>query len=412
MTQKVLVIDGSVSGISGDMFLAATLDLGAGQGILRQVATLTERHLPGVRVKELRLTQTKRHGFSCKYLEISTSRAEHQHGHDLLDALDRACRETELSEAAKSFAHSTLKLILEVEARLHGESLSSVHLHEAGDPDTFIDVLGAALSLDSLGVFEDCGVFCLPLSVGGGTTTFSHGRVSVPAPATAELLSEAGIIVRGGPSSHELVTPTGAAILAALKAKGVDVMPEIKIERIGYGAGSIELEEAPNILRLILGTREHDGSEIVQLETTVDDVTGEVVGRTLEVLLRGGARDALAIPAVGKKGRPAHIIQVICDRHKAEDLSALLMSETGTLGVRVLHLGRHLASREVLRKTLKVADKLFTVNIKVVRDSKGRVAHWKPEYDDLTKICDQLQLPLRKVSRLVDAQLVEIFARE
>jgi uncharacterized protein (TIGR00299 family) protein len=403
-------VDGSVSGISGDMFLAATLDLGADQDILPRLAALTEKHLPGIHVKKIKLIETKRHGFACKHLEISTSARQHEHGHDLLDALNQACNESGLSENAKEFALSALKRILKVEARLHGERVSSVHLHEAGDPDTFIDILGSALSLDSLGVFDGCDVFCLPLSVGGGTVTFSHGKVSVPAPATAELLSEAGIMINGGPSTRELVTPTGAAILASLKARGVRVMPEMRIEKIGYGGGSMELEEAPNILRMMLGVQEEDSSEIVQLETTVDDVTGEVVGRAVEVLLREGARDVLTIPAVGKKGRPAQIIQVICDRHDVEHLSSTLMSETGTLGVRVHHLARHVANREVMIKRVKLAGKPFSLKVKAVRDSKGRVTQWKAEYDDLAKISEALKLPLRNVNRLVDAQLIESFA--
>jgi len=256
-------------------------------------------------------------------------------------------------------------------------------------------------------------VFSLPISSGGGTVSTSHGLLPVPAPATLEILRRFGLIWKGGPVDEEVLTPTGAAILANFVDEIVDRYPEMKAESVGYGAGKKDLE-IPNVLRGVVGNlrvekdadqsacshRHHD--RVVQLETNVDDVTGEVLGNLLELLMEAGALDASIVPALMKKGRPGNVVKVIATAEKVETLAALIMKETGSLGLRVFpSLHRYIAQREERSVSVEIEGKSYEVSVKLSHLG-GKVLSLKPEYEDCKKIAKDADLPLREVARKVE----------
>ncbi|MFC6835520.1 nickel pincer cofactor biosynthesis protein LarC [Halomarina ordinaria] len=301
-------------------------------------------------------------------------------------------------------ATAVFRVLGEAEAQVHGTDLEATHFHEVGADDAIADVVGTCLLLADL---DPDRVVTTPVATGGGEVSMSHGTYPVPAPAVLNIAAEADWEVRGGPVEAELLTPTGAALLAHL-AEGVDAFPTLSVERVGYGAGGHDFPDHPNVLRATVGATSggltREGVRV--LETNVDDVPPEVLGDLHESLAAVGARDVSVLPATMKKSRPGHLVKVIVRPEDTERVARRLAEETGTLGVRetgVRH--RFVADREFETVELDLADGTHEVAVKVARDDEGRVFDVSAEYDDAARVARETDLPVREVMRWAEAAL-------
>jgi uncharacterized protein (TIGR00299 family) protein len=363
------------SGVSGDMLLGALLDLGAPPDGVRAAVAST-----GVTGWRLTAEETRRAGMRAlsARVEVDDTAPERRAG-DLLDLVGRA-----EPEPVARVAHAAVLAMAEVEAQVHGVPVAEVHLHEIGGLDTVVDTVGVAAALHLLDVTE---VWSAPLAVGSGEVRTRHGMLPVPAPATARLLR--GMPVVGLAAPGETVTPTGVALLSAAGCRFGPVPPMV-VAGTGYGAGGRDTPDRPNVLPATLGRVAEpveDGGvhePLVCLETTVDDVTGEVLGYLTARLLDAGAADAWVVPVVGKKNRPAQVVTVLAAPEAAGRLSRLLLAETGSLGVRQSWVRRYAAPRRIVE---------VRVDGQPIRVKRGPHRD-KPEHDDLVRAARATGLPL------------------
>jgi hypothetical protein len=405
---KITVIDCLTAGISGDMLLGALIDAGADPKAIQKILDLIPRHYAKCKSLRFESREVKTHGFrACGvFMDISEAPEETQ-AQTLLKAAEDIAAASGLGRKATSFAINSVKTIVDVESKLHGADISKTHLHEAGSADTLADVFGVAAACDFLGVFHG-RVFSTPVAVGGGTTSFSHGTLSTPVPAVLEMLREHNVPLLGGPEPVETATPTGVSILVNLATDFVDVYPNMVVEIVGYGAGKLELKATPNVVRVVIGHEpiHGSGSDVIQvLETNLDDVPGEVLGHALQRVMESGAKDAWVSSAQFKKNRPGHVLHVICDPQDKERLAAVIMEETGTLGVRYQLWNRLTLEREVKSVAVKIGSKEFSVKVKFATDSSGRLVKVKPEFDDIRTIAKELSMPAREVADIVQREL-------
>jgi hypothetical protein len=293
------------------------------------------------------------------------------------------------------------RILGEAEAAVHGTDLDDTAFHEVGADDAVADVVGAALLVADL---DPDRVVTTPLSAGGGEVTTAHGTYPVPAPAVVEVAERADWTLRGGPVDAELLTPTGAAVLAHF-AEGVDALPGIRVTASGYGAGDREFDERANVLRAVLGTGGELPSEsIAVLETNLDDAAPEVLGGLQETLSEAGARDVSVVPLTMKKSRPGHLVKVIARPEDAERVARRLAEETGTLGVRRAAADhRFVAERSVETVAVAVEGTEYGVDVKVASDDAGTVFDVSAEYDDALAVARETDLPVREVLRRAEA---------
>ncbi|MFB6073545.1 MAG: nickel pincer cofactor biosynthesis protein LarC, partial [Haloarculaceae archaeon] len=338
---------------------------------------------------------------------------EHGHAHDHDDAGTHAegsgphrsyaavievVEGMDLPASVERDAVAVFEVLGEAEAAVHGVDLAEMHFHEVGADDAIADVVGTCLLLADLGVER---VTTTPLSAGGGEVAMSHGTYPVPAPAVVEIAERADWELRGGPVDAELLTPTGAALLAHF-AEGVDRLPASNVAATGYGAGGHTFPERPNVLRAVLG----DGGgglvrdDVTVLETNLDDATPEVLGDLQRSLADAGARDVSVIPATMKKARPGHLVKVVCKPADAERVARRLAEETGTLGVREHGAGhRWIARRESVTATVLVDGERYPVGVKVASDDAGEVFDVSAEYDDAATAAEATGLAVRDLQR-------------
>jgi hypothetical protein len=307
-----------------------------------------------------------------------------------------------LDDTIEARARSTFRRLGEAEAAVHGTALDETHFHEVGADDAIADVVGVCLLVADLDVDR---VVTTPVAAGGGTVETSHGTYPVPAPAVVEVATGADWRLNGGPVDHELLTPTGAALLAEFAA-GVDHLPSMTVRAAGYGAGTRSFPDHPNVLRAIVG----DGAgglvrdEITVLETNLDDATPEVLGGLQESLAAAGARDVSILPATMKKSRPGHLVKVVTRPEDAERVARRLAVETGTLGVREHGAGhRWIAEREVETVTLPLDGGTYEVGVKVAATADGETYDVSAEYDDAAAVARESDLPTREVLRRAEA---------
>lgn len=365
------------SGISGDMTLGALIDLGADAGAIE--AAVQSMGLP-----ELRITaaEVKKCGFRAVSVTIDhPPEHAHRHLHHITDMIDGAA---EISDQAKSLAKRIFGHVAVAEAKVHGTTLEKVHFHEVGAIDSIADIVGAAVAVCDLGISE---AMAAPVPTGTGSVTIAHGRVSVPAPATAEILR--GIPIAPCSIARELTTPTGAAILREL-CSHFGPLPSMVVDAIGYGAGDMDLDEQANMLRVLVGQRHAANSasgaatihdSVVVLETNLDDATGEQIADCASRLLQAGALDVTQTACTMKKGRSGVILSVIASPDQADQMERLLFQHTTTLGIR-----RRAASRVVLpRQSVKIETELGQVSAKLVLlpDGQKRI---KVEDDDARRL--------------------------
>jgi len=411
-TKHILVIDAQTAGVSGDMIVGALLDLGANATNVIEAMRTPQHCLPGCKDLEITVRDTTRRGIRAKRIDVKVEEEVTQRtAAELLEAASTCLQELQISEKAKRFALNSINTLVSAEAIAHGQSIQEVNLHETASADTLADVIGTATALDDLGLLTDTTIYSTPVAIGGGLLQFSHGTVSSPAPATLEILRSRRFLTVGGPIEAELATPTGVSLLTTLAHESVRFYPPMKPTKVGYGAGTREFVEMPNVLRITLGEPCDFGlstEEVYVIETNLDDASGELIGYAMHKLLQEGARDVSAIPMLTKKGRPGHLIKIIVDRSSLEHVCRILMEETGTLGVRIYACQRRILDRESVPVEVIVEDVREVVNVKVAKSTQGQIIQIKPEYDDVKRLADRMGKPLREIEELVKRKAAEI----
>ena len=367
------------SGISGDMVLAALVDLGW------PVKEL-ERELDKLDLFDYQIEAEKvaKKGITSTQINISIKEDKKERKlKDILSILDKS----KLEEKIKEKSRAIFIRLANVEAKIHGKSPEEIHFHELGGLDTIIDVVGAVAGMKYLGIDK---VYSSSLSLGKGFVKCSHGTIPVPAPATLELLK--GIPVCGSNIEAELVTPTGAAIISTL-AENFGQMPPMKIDNIGYGAGQRDLP-IPNLLRVSLGMLKNAYEEDVVslIQTNIDDMNPEFYEHIADRLFHQGALDVFLTPIQMKRTRPATMLSVITDEEKTEKMLELIFDETTTLGVRISKMKR----RKLNREGRKVATKYGKIEVKIGK-LNGMVKNISPSYEECRKIATRLNIPLKKI---------------
>jgi uncharacterized protein (TIGR00299 family) protein len=411
------------SGISGDMFLGALLDAGVSPGLLQKTVAALEvdARLEIGRVDRSGISATKvdvivgdekdkpraaqgkahdhghehGHGHGHDHVArppsaVHSHEDEHEHGRGLKE-IRQIIQRPAISAGAKKTAIAIFEALGKAEAEIHNTDIAEIHFHEVGAADALVDIVGAAVGAEALGVDE---WVCSPLNVGGGTVECAHGTFPVPAPATLKLLAGAPVYSSG--VEAELVTPTGAAIVRVLAARFAP-FPAMKLEKTGYGAGTRELHGQPNVVRLTVGeaqaARAEAASDLVAvLEANLDDLNPQVFGYVMERALAEGALDVFGTPVQMKKNRPGMLLSVLCRPEDADRLAKLLFTETTTLGVR-----RREERRQVLRReSVSVRTPWGEVRMKIAH-LNGSVANFAPEYEDCRRIASEHHLPLKAV---------------
>lgn len=368
------------SGISGDMTLAALVDAGVELDRIR--AGIDSLGLPGVR---LVASEVRRKGFRGTHLMVEHAPEHaHRHLHHITDMIDAS----QLSAAQKDLAKRIFTRLGEAEAKVHGTTIRKVHFHEVGAVDSIADIVGAAIGWDLLAVDR---IHASPVPTGRGFVEIAHGRCSIPAPATAELLC--GVPLAESHVDAELTTPTGAAILSTL----VDTygpVPAMRIEKIGYGAGTRDLAEQPNLLRLFVGEAADtlDSDQAWVLETNLDDVSGEVIGYCTTKLWEAGALDVYTTAIQMKKNRPGVTLTVLVPPGLVDKAEKIVFRETGTLGVRRWPVSRH----KLERKPLEVQTEWGPITGKLGWIA-GQAPSFSPEFESCSRAANERGVPLKDV---------------
>lgn len=402
----VLVIDAQIAGISGDMLLSSLVNMGANKSKVIDGVCVAEEYLKDSKITKIDFEQVIKHGTSATHLVLETNENHHERkGIEIQECILSMSDKIGLSEKAEVFAKESIRSLLYAEAKIHGEPLESVHFHEASSIDTVIDIIGTSIALDDLNLFSD-KVIATPVAVGGGTLIFSHGLTSNPASAVLEIFRGSDIGIIGGQAKEELTTPTGASLLVNLADKGVEFYPGMKIKSIGYGAGNKNFDGFSNVLKIVrgddIGEMQLDTIQI--LETNLDDVSGEIIGHTIDKLMSNGAKDVTVTSGITKKGRPTNLVSVICDPSATDSLINTLVLETGTLGVRIRSSSRYTIPRIIITIPISIQEKNFVVRCKVVKHNEA-VKHFKVESDDIRTVSDSLSLPFRDAQDLINNEV-------
>lgn len=385
---KVLYLD-AFSGISGDMTVGALLALGLPFEHLR-----TELSKLGLEGYEISATPRLVHGIEATKFEVHIAGHEspatghhHHHVHRAFRDIRAMIESSGVSAGARRRALSIFAKLAEAEGRVHAVPAEDVTFHEVGAIDSLADIVGAAIGFE---FFAAGRILVSSLPLGSGIVESQHGPVPVPGPATAELLR--GFVTRPGDGEGEMVTPTGAAIVAALAEQAA--MPSLRIDRVGYGSGTRSLRDRPNVLRMVLGEAVADVAqdEVVIIETNIDDYNPELYDYVFERLLGAGARDVYLTPVHMKKGRPGVVLTVLCAASDREQLGGIVLSETSAIGLRY-----HPARRMVLEREMREVSTAYgVVRVKVARGPGGH-ENLAPEYEDCKRIAAEKQVPIKLV---------------
>ncbi|MBM3860158.1 MAG: nickel pincer cofactor biosynthesis protein LarC [Verrucomicrobia bacterium] len=375
---KLLYLD-CFAGISGDMLLGALLDLGVREDHVRN--ELAKLPLHGYQIETRRVT--KQHIVATKFDCIT----EHEHAHRSYSEIAAMIFHSKLPDGVKQRATNVFHSLGEVEARIHGIPLEKVHFHEIGAVDSIVDIVGVCIALKALGVQD---VQAAPPPLGSGFVETAHGKFPIPAPATLELLK--GVPTQSSPERCELVTPTGAALLVEF-CKKFGPMPAMSVEKIGYGAGTRELEKTPNVLRAVLGVASTSEADTVAvIEANIDDMNPQWFGDVMERLLAEGALDAFLTPVQMKKSRPGTLLTVLCEPGDADRFAELVLTHTTSFGVRIHEARRRKLDREIVR----VATRFGEIEVKIGRWN-GQVVTRSPEYESCKRAAALANVPVREV---------------
>ena len=402
-----IIIDPQNSGISGNMFIGALVDLGADKERIIEITEKISKDFGGVKTT---IEKVSKNGISSYYSNIEVLDKENPNNHaieycTLVEKIDNLKNILPVEVIEKS--KEVFKEIANAESKVHGKSIQEIHFHEVGAADAVCDVIGTIYGLYLLdGLDEE--IIGLPISVGGGRVETSHSIVSIPAPATLEILK--GLKFKGGPVDSELATPTGTALYKVLCTKYLelctkylDFIDSVEIINTGYGAGSKDFNH-PNVLRILKAKNQeilsNAKSTVNVLETNIDHLSGEELGYLYDLLLDSGARDVIMIPIFMKKNRPGQLIQVICKDEYIEDIIEILFKHTQTLGIRIspkIHRGT--AKREFIKLPLMIEDKKFEVTFKIGYYNNKLISK-RAEYEDKKYIANNTGLSINEVDEL------------
>lgn len=393
------------SGISGDMSTAALLDLGADRDVLDRA--LSSLNVNGFRTEIGRVSKS---GLDCCDFSVILDEDNHDHDHGYLygdgkghhhdhgdhrnpDDIIRIIEGADISENARSIAIRIVDVLAEAEAQAHGVPREKVHFHEVGAIDSIVDIVSFAVCLDNLGIDR---IHFSELYEGTGCVRCQHGILPIPVPAVANIVRTHGLRLKITESQGEYVTPTGAAIAAAVG--NVPTLPgSYRIVEIGMGAGKRESERSGILRAMILESEDVENDRVVKLECNIDDCTGEMMGHVMDVLMKAGARDVSFIPMFMKKNRPAYLMTVLCIDEDVGAMEDIIFRETTTIGIR-----RSVMDRTVMKRSFEELETpLGTVRVKVCRH--GDIVKRYPEYDDLVRICEEKGMPFPEVDGIVSA---------
>jgi len=392
---KTLYFD-CFSGISGDMTLAALIDLGIDKDLL--ISELQKLNLAGWKIE---FSNVAKHGIGAKQIDVILdehthhhshhhSHKEHSHSHRTMADIALLIDNSSISEKAKDLAKRIFMRLAIAEAKIHGTTPDKVHFHEVGAVDSIIDIVSAAICLD---ILSPDRIYSSVLRDGYGFTKCQHGTIPVPVPAVVEMLATRGVNFRQTDIEGELLTPTGAAIILET-AESFGTMPEMKILKTGYGAGKKDFS-IPNVLRVVWGETSESlhSDSITIIETNIDDTTPEILGYVMEKLFEAGAKDVFFTPIYMKKHRPATQLTVLCDEAQTPRMEQILFTETSTIGLRKYQAQRTCLPREIV----KAATPYGEVQAKKVSfDSTTRLAL---EYDDARRLAREKNVPLIEIYR-------------
>ncbi len=373
-----------VSGISGDMFLSSLIDLGFPVSVLRETISRLDIEIP-----DIKTTRAVRHGIYGTRLEIECPFPKEKRSFRYIrDLIQKGGLDPEIKEQSIRI----FEIIARAEARIHNCAVEEVHFHEIGALDSIVDIIGVVSGIRYIGI---CSLISSLLPLGSGMTETMHGLIPVPSPATIEILKD--VPVYGTGISAELVTPTGAALVKGL-AKGFGRLPPMVIKKIGYGIGSRDLKERPNLVRLVLGelSQEKGLDTVALLETHVDDCNPEYLGYLMDALLKKGALDVTYAPIFMKKNRPGTAIKVICAPVDLDILMDIIFRETGSLGIRYSFSFR----KRLRRKVLSLDTPWGRIRVKRIYQADGSISI-KPEYEDCLKIAKKHDISLKTVYEYV-----------
>jgi len=396
---KTLYFD-CFAGASGDMILGALIAAGVEPEAFKQQLSLL-----GVTGYTIDFETVDRSGISATYARVQTP---HEHAHRHLSDILKIIYGSRLSDSIKDRAAKIFARLAEAEARVHNEQVEQVHFHEVGAVDAIIDVVGAAIGFELLGIER---FVASPLHVGSGTVDMDHGRYPVPPPAVAELLN--GVPFYSTDIVGELVTPTGAAIITTVCA-GYGPIPQLKLERAGYGAGTREYKRFPNALRVFVGEEESStatkavgqtGSadeRLWMIETNMDDISPQILGHVMERAFDLGALDCYFTSVQMKKNRPGVLLSILCREEQRATLSELLFSETTTLGLRAYEVER----RALERRIVTVETQYGPIDVKVAQ-LNGHIIKEMPEYEQCRQAAREANVPLRIVEEAARSAFVK-----
>ena len=385
---KIAYFD-TIAGISGDMTLGAFVS--AGLSIDELASEITKLNLKGI---ELEASHVHRGGIAAVKLEVIISGKQHHHRN--LNDIFSIIEESSLSDRVKADAKKIFMEVAKAEAKVHSSTVDKIHFHEVGALDSIIDIVGTAICLEKFSIEK---IYSSPVKLGsGGFVESEHGKLPLPGPATLEILKGYPTILTEIP--FELTTPTGASIIKAMSS-GVLSTERIVTQEIGYGAGTREIPQVPNLLRLIVGTMMPLSAEddVVIVETNIDDMNPEIYPYVIDHLLSSGAHDAYLVPIIMKKGRPGILLSVMINRSKLDDALKIIFAQTTTLGVRIHAVERKKLKREQRQRQTK----LGMVQVKVVwMDGKER---YVPEYEECKRLASEKNIPLLEVYKILEKEL-------
>ncbi|HEX3026673.1 MAG TPA: nickel pincer cofactor biosynthesis protein LarC [Clostridia bacterium] len=373
------------SGISGDMFVAAMLDLGVDARVLRQSLMGL-----GLGEFEIKITKSQKCGIACTDFDV-VIKEEAGHVHRHLSDVEKIIDDSALSNFVKTLSKKIVAVVADAEGKVHGIDRSEVHFHEVGAADSIADIVGAAVCIEQI---KPDRILFSPFVEGSGFVRCAHGILPVPAPATAEIMARAGIPFEVSEQMGEMVTPTGAAIAAAV-SDGFGRMPRIALQKIGTGCGKKDFEKA-NILRAFLGeTDERNGGadEIEVLETCIDDSTGEELGACVAALLEAGAADAYYTPIYMKKNRPAYLLTVLCESRLVDEIVGIVFRQTGSIGLRIRTAQRITMARDFR----EVPSAYGPIRVKISR--YGDIVKMKPEFESVQRAAREYGVTAGEVTR-------------
>lgn len=408
---KIVIIDSQIAGISGDMLLSSLVDIGANKKKVIDSIYACQDYFDGTNIRKADFLKSVSHGISCTKFLFDYADSAHSRAASVVYKAISACSDSlSLSNVAKSFVLNSLKRIILAESKIHGRSYSSVRLHEVSTIDTAADLIGTAVALDNLNLFSS-KFYSTDVAVGNGLLEFSHGIVPNPGNAILEILMGSQILLVPGKIDGELTTPTGASMLVNLGSEHISQYPPIIPEKVGNGGGQKEGDSVANVLRVVIGNSnsklDYPLESIYELETNVDDVTGEAIGNMIDVLYENNAKDVTVLQGISKKSRPSFVIKVLSDKASKDSLVQILLSETGSLGCRVNEINRVIVPRSFITLPVSIQKRKFEVKVKISRSTNGVINSMKPESDDIRKISRTLKISYKKIFDIVREELTK-----